>query len=85
MCVRCVCVYVCVRCVCVCVCKQGFRSRSPLSPLARTQIIWRLLGASKSQVGLPAYLAFYDGARAASTRFMCTYNIIIQVVNGGEY
>ena len=58
---------------------QGFRSRSPLSPLARTQIIWRLLGASKSHSWPSRISRVYDGARAAGTRVMYTYNIIIQV------
>ena len=61
--------------------KQGFRSRSPLSPLARTQIIWRLLGASKSHSWPSRISRVYDGARAASTRVMYTYNIIIQVAS----
>ena len=50
---------------------QGFRSRSPLSPLARTQLIWRLLGASKSHSWPSRISRVYDGARAASMRVMC--------------
>ena len=47
--------------------------------IARTQIIWRLLGASKSHSWPSRISRVYDGALAARTRVMYTYNIIIQV------